>query len=528
VPSPASSEQEEFEFRLRAEQEAGASATPQNKTPSGANAPRTYTDISGVPRTDAGGKPEPEERGPVGDVMAMVGAIPQGVGQAATGIANAASDPLGAIKSAVTSPKLYDAVMHPVDTVSNAVSALPNVPPEQVGGTIGSSLLGGAAGKAAGVLGDVAGPTVKALNPLQKPVSQTVRDLANKLVVTTPGQRGGKIASAIEQRATSIPLVGDMIKRARGKATEQWNRAELNEAIKDAGGAEIPKNRTGRDAIAHTQDQMHEAYNRVLGKMTGDLNSADPSGMTFRQFLDQTKTLTTQSLEPQTAKTVNGIIDNKVIMKFGQNGKATGERIKEIQEALRTEINDLKSGNYQDRKAAEALKQVSADMKAMLKRENPKLAAELDDVDKGYAKFKASSKASLYSTKNQGAYTPAQKLQAIKSRDKSKDKQQFASGHAPGEKDAEAVESVIGNTEPDSGSAGRIATMEAIFTGGGAAAGHPLIGAAMAAAPLLYSQPVLKYLQNRALKKGGPYKPITKAAPIGAAAGAIDSNGVAQ
>lgn len=392
--------------------------------------------------------------------------------------------------------------------------------------TVGETLLK-AAPRLAGMKGGAAlAETPGVLKPRQVP--QTIRDLAAQGVVTTPGMRGGKIASALEQRATSIPLVGDVIKRARGKTTEQWNRAELNEAIKDAGGTAIPANRTGRDAIFHAEQEMGKAYDSVLSKMSGDINSADQSGAIFRTFLDQTKQLSAQALEPSAAKIVTSNVD-KIIGKFGKTGKITGETVKEIQETLRTEIDSLKGGSYQERKAAEALKGVSADMKAMLKRENPVLAPKLDNIDLGYSKFKASSKASLYATKNQGTYTPAQKLQAIKARDKSKDKQRTASGQAHGQKEAEAVEAVIGNTEPDSGSAGRIATMEALLGGGGIAAGHPVAAAAAAGAPLMYSQPVLKALQNRAIRRGiNPPAKSTGALLGSGAALSVDQNGVGQ
>jgi hypothetical protein len=458
----------------------------------------------------------------------MVTSIPKGLNTAATGIVDAASHPLDAITGAYKKGLSaidtgINAVADPVDTTKKVGELLKNTTPQQVGEMIGSTAMGGAAGKAAGVLGDVAGPSVKAAMQragVGKPASPTVRDLAGKGVVMTPGMRGGKIPSAIEQRLTSIPIVGDAIKAARGKTAEQWNRAELNDAIKDAGGKPLPKDRHGRDAIFHTESEMDKAYDRVLSGMKADLNSADSSGTTFRQFLDQTKTLATQGLEPSAAKIVNDIVDKKVIGKFDKAGNATGENVKEIQEALRTEISDLKSGNYQERKVAQALQQVSAEMKAMLKRENPVLAPELDKVDRGYAKFKTSSQASLYSTKGAGGYTPAQKLRAIKARDTSKGKQRYASGTAPGQKEAEAVESVIGNTEPDSGTPGRLAAMEGLL--------KAVVAAPVSAA---YSQPVLKFLQNRALKKGGPYKPIGKSAPIaGAALGVApsDDTGVAQ
>jgi len=505
---PSLSETEEFEFRLRAEQE--SAAPPKPNLPNGA----VQDPIGAANRAAAR-----EEHGPVEDVMSMVGAIPGGIKQGAEGVANVVQHPIQAGKALAS--RVGDVIRHPIDTAKGAVKSLPTMTPEQVGTGIGSGLVGGAAGKAAGVLGDVAGPAVKELIGA-KPVSQTIRDLAAKDVVTTPGMRGGKIASAVEQRLSSVPVAGDVIKRARGKTTEQWNKADLNEAISDAGGTPVPKNRTGRDAIFHTEQEMGKAYSRVLPQMKGDLLSTDPAThMTFRQALEQVKR--SPRLNAKSAKEVNGILNDEVIGKFVQ-GRADGKTIKEIQETLRTEADEHRNGGYQERKVAQALDLAREQLSSMLKRENPKLAAELENVDRGYAKFKTSSKASTYAKKGLGVYTPAQKLRAIHARERSKDKQRYASGTAKGQKETEAVESVIGNTEPDSGSAGRIATMEGALGLGGLVTGHPLIAGAAAATPLIYSQPVLKALQNRALKKGGAYKPISgkKAATVGAILGAQD------
>lgn len=484
------------------------------------------------PIAEANAAASASEHGPVQDIIDMGKGALSGAGSTLTGLADTATGlvthPLDTNRA--IGGKIIDllgkgasAVAHPIDTVKAGVQYVKDLTPQKVGEMAGSTLVGGAAGKAAGVLGDVAGPAVKELVGA-KPVSPTIRDLAAKGVVTTPGMRAGKFGQGLEERIAGTPFVGDSIKRARGKATEQWNRAELNEAIKDAGGKELPKTRTGRDAIFHTETEMKRAYDRVNRKMVGDLDAPNPAGVTLRQSLQQTKTLATQGLEPSAARTVNKIIDDQVIGKFTGPGKASGETIKEIEETLRTEADLHRRGGYQDRKVAQALDQVQSDFSSMLKHVNPQHALEKEGVDRGYAKFKTASRASRYSKKNEGTYTPAQKLRAIEARDRSKDKQRFASGTAHGQKQTEAIEAVMGNTIPDSGTAGRLAAMEAVTGGVGLAAGHPLAALGVAGAPLAYSQPVLRALQNRALKRGGAYTPIsgTKAATVGAILGAKD------
>ena len=468
-------------------------------------------------------KANAEEHGPVQDVMSMFGAIPKGAGETLSGIGNAIEHPIDTavnavrrIPDAVTGA--YNAVTHPGETLEK----VKGITPEDVGKGIGGMAAGGAAGRAAGVLGDVAGPAVKAAVG-GKPVSQTVRDLASKGVVTTPGMRGGKIGSAVEQRLTSVPLAGDMIKSARAKTTQQWNRAELNDAIKDAGGTPVPAARTGRDAIFHVEQEMKKAYSRVLGNMQATLDPA------FDAQLQQIKSAPRLSAKSQ--KTVADFLDSEVKAKF-KGGKIDGEGLKEIEETLRTEADDYRAGGYQDRKIATALDMAREQLGALLKKQNPQLAAELEGVDRGYAKFKVASKASLYSKKGEGAYTPVQKLRALAAKDKSKDKQRTASGQRAGQKETEAVERVIGNTEPDSGSAGRIATMEAVLGLGSYALHNPAMAIAGAASPILYSQPVLKALQKRALRRGQPYTPINpnKATAAGAllALPGTDQQGVAQ
>ena len=524
MPSPSPlSEQEEFEFRLRAEAEGGLAGAPPKINGAGANAPSDAT-IDAANR-----EANRTEHGPVQDVIDNIKGLASGAGGTLEGIGNMVAHPIDSASRMIgavpdVARGALNAVQHPIDEMKATGSLLRNATPTQVGELEGSTLAGGAAGKAAGVVGDVAGPAIKEAVGL-KPVSQTVRDLANKGVVTTPGQRGGKLASGLEQRLTSVPIAGDAIKSARGKATEQWNRAELNDVIKDAGGKPLPKERTGRDAIFHAENEIHEGYDRVLPKMQGSLDSAGADGVTFRQKLSD-GVGNNRKLDAEHSKLVHTIIDDDIIAKFKESGGYTrGDTIKEIQETLRTEADGLRRGTYQERQAALVIDQIRTDFLDMLKRENPKLAKELSSVDRAYAKFKTIARASTYSTKAEGGFTPAQKLRSIKARDESKDKRRFASGRAHGQKDTEAVEKVLGNTEPDSGSAGRLMSVEALL--------HPVKAAGLAATSPLYSQTVLKRLQNRALKRGGPYKPISgrKAARAGAALaapGSVDQNGVGQ
>ncbi len=331
-------------------------------------------------------------------------------------------------------------------------------------------------------------------------VSPEIRELANQGVTMTPGQRGNRMLNAMEQKLTSIPLAGDTVKGARGKSIEQWNRARLNDALKDASGKPLPENRTGRDALFHVEQEMKRRYGEVLGKMQGTLDTS------LQTSLDALKQATPGAAE---------ILDEQVIAKF-KNGKVDGEGIKEIQDTLRTEANDHRRGNYQDRKIARSLDKARSEVSSMLKRENPHLAPELEAVDRGYAKFDTAALASRYGKKTGGIYTPAQALRAIERKDPSKGKRRFATGKAAGQPEAEMAERVLGNTVPDSGTAGRVLLADVLT--------HPHYLPPAILGSLAYSQPALKLLQRAALAKGIPGTAAATALPIGA----IDQYGIAQ
>jgi hypothetical protein len=352
-------------------------------------------------------------------------------------------------------------------------------------------------------------------------VNPVVKRLADEGVTMTPGQRRGGVANALEEKVGSfLPPVKD----ARAKAVEQWNDARLNEALKDAGGAPLPKGTTGRDAIAHAKQEMEDRYDAVLGQMhlTGNAlrngSPFDAALMKARQLYQGNKAGAASPLAEADVKALHHIIE-RVTSQFDTKGNISGTSLKEVISLLRTESEKLqKSEDYSKRLLADTLGDLHQSLKQEARRQNPSLAKELDSIDKGYSKFKLAEKASVASASKSGKYTTGQALQAIKTRDKSKDKSSFATGKARGQKEAEEAQSVLGNTQPDSGTPFGMAILSALAGGGGWLAGHPAMAGGLAASPLLYSQPVLRALQRAGVTGGTPVAGTLAAGiPTGAA-----------
>jgi hypothetical protein len=128
--------------------------------------------------------------------------------------------------------------------------------------------------------------------------------------------------------------------------------------------------------------------------------------------------------------------------------------------------------------------------------------------------FKPIQRAATGTTK-EGVFSPAQLLAAIKRNDPTKDKAAFARGAARLQEFGEQAQKVIGDTVPDSGTAGRAAMMHMIgamgaeqldprLLAGGAALALPYTRPGAAAARFAVRSPQARESVSKAVRRGTP------------------------
>jgi len=328
------------------------------------------------------------------------------------------------------------------------------------------------------------------LNAVIKPVASMispnvapeVKTLMNEGITPTPGQILGGGAKRFEEGLSSVPIVGDFIKNAQLRAVEDLNKVAFDRALKPI-GKELPKDVTGREAIKFTSDTLGDAYEQLLPKMTVKADT------TFNTELSNLKQAVDSGAIDQASKNFfNKWVDTNIANKFQGQNAITGETLKGIQRDLQTKINELSlSTSNDERVIAGALKEAQDQFRQLVTRSNPQNAAELKAIDTGYANFKRIQNAAGKVGAEEGVFSPAQLQNAVRAADKSKDKARFAEGNALMQDLSEAGKTVLGNKVPDSGTPYR--TMAAVLaTGGAGLAGHPGLAAALAAAPVMYSE----------------------------------------
>lgn len=392
--------------------------------------------------------------------------------------------------------------------LGGGASALSNpVTGEDFWGEKGKQVAAGAA------FGGVTPVVTGALGRLISPKASTnpqLELLKSEGVKPTIGQTLGGWANRAEEKAQSIPIMGDAISAARGRATEGLNRAAFNRAL-DPLGEKLPMGvKVGNEAVEYTYKRLGDSYNKLLPKLTTQTDNA------FDASLASLKTMVQQSaLDPKYANKFDQIVQTRLLDKFQGQNAMTGETLKQTQEFFTKEIK--RYGQSQDpdaRLLGDALKEVGSQLNQLVTRSNPRYAAELKAINTGYANFKRVQKAAGYLGAEDGVFTPAQLQGAIKAADFSKDKARFAEGNALLQDLSAAGKNQLGNKVPDSGTATRLmmgvgglasgAVNPAIPAGllGGAAMYTPQMQALLRAA--VSSRPQGAQAIEQALRKSAP------------------------
>lgn len=294
-------------------------------------------------------------------------------------------------------------------------------------------------------------------------------ELLRQGVTPTPGQILGGTAQKIEEQLQSVPIIGHAITSAKGKATEEFNRAALNRALEPIGET---ASLVGRDGVAEVKRKISSAYDKLLPNI-----SFRPDQQFQQEFANLQQMATGLGVNEQ--RKFNAIIGD-VMSKASPNGSMTGETFK-IAESKLSDAAKQFSGStdaYQ-KELGGALNEALRIMRDSLPRTNPQYGDKLAKVNEAFANY-ARIRAAASSTatgKNEGIFSPSQLAMAVRQLDKSAGKGASATGKALMQDLAEQGTNVLGSHVPDSGTAGRLMTAGA----GAAAVMNPKLAAAILA-----------------------------------------------
>lgn len=357
-----------------------------------------------------------------------------------------------------------------------------------------------------GALPVVAGGFARAVSP-RASVNPDVALLKSKGVDPTIGQTLGGWANTTEQKATSMFGVGDSIRTAREGARNQFNRAVLNDAVESVGGKVDDIGTAGvkraGDIVSGAYDDALKGLNGVTLDQTGKAQLANLQAMSA-------------NMPDTTRNQFNRIINNIVMKRMSPKQGMTAETFKQVESELGSRAATYgKSMQASERELGDALLEAQNILRQQAARQNPAYAEALTKANQAWAKLVRAEGAAKASAVSDGVFTPGQYLGAIKSASKSVRGRDFSRGTALGQELGAAGQRVLGNTYPDSGTAGRMIPM---LQGAGAVANPVVTLGGTAAGMAAYTPAVQRALVNAVSKRGAsaPFtaEEIRRLAPI--------------
>lgn len=317
---------------------------------------------------------------------------------------------------------------------------------------LASAGIGGAGGLAGYGLGRVVS---KALAPKTAPV---VKKLMDEGVDLTPGQIAGGVGKTIEDKLTSVPVLGDAIQSARARGVESFNKAAVNRSLKHI-GEKLPNNvKAGYEAIDYAQNAVSKAYNDLLPKLSVKVDKP------FKEAMGNLVDMANEMPKAR-VKQFKNIMSQQIAKRLSQNGSMTGEAMKEAESELSRLIRQYGgSASGDERLLGNALREAQNQLRKLVMRSNPSKAIKLKSINRAFAELLRPERAA--SMAKDGIFTPGQLQTATRVLDSSGRKKASAMGGALMQDLATNAREVLPSSIPDSGTAGRL--LMPIIAGGSA------------------------------------------------------------
>jgi hypothetical protein len=309
-------------------------------------------------------------------------------------------------------------------------------------GKIVDAGIGAVGGKLAGVAVDaIAGGVRGVADPV-------MRRLADSGVRLPPGVALGRTMKTLEDKATSLPIVGGMIERGRAQAMDDWRAGAINEVLKPL-GIQVPKGVTGHEAVAFAQDAISTSYDDLLPRLSAKVDRRFAVGL--RKAFDEVKVAPIE-----TQKKLALIIEDA--MKTAPDGTLAGEALRRAEMKFGQHIADLgRSSNPDDQAMRRGVQAVLGDLRDLMVRANPDAAAELKATHQAFKAQLAVDSAASKAT--DGAFSPSQLSTGARTADRSVRKRASARGEGGPMQAWADMGKRLQSMVPDSGTASRMALL---------------------------------------------------------------------
>lgn len=328
--------------------------------------------------------------------------------------------------------------------LSSAVLSRAQDVPEFLSDVGSGAAFGGAIQPVANLVGNVIAP--KASDAVKALVKENIYPTVGMIAREGKGL-AGRTLSLLEEAATNIPAVGDLIQLSRESTIDEFGRAALNRAAK-AIGKTVPKELSGEEAVGWVKRELSNAYNNLVPSLNFNVTSKF-----INDAGDVLQGLNIPSSRTELINDWNAIFKDNIVKLMDANGEINGANL----QAAVSNLGDLgstmmKATDAFERRIGVGVMKLRGKLLDNLAAQNPAKAKELKNLNKGWAQEIRLQKATSGSG---GVLTPQSLDRSVAS---------FAKGQREGPlADLARAGRIIPSRLPDSGTAGRMLRNSAII-----------------------------------------------------------------
>jgi len=375
-----------------------------------------------------------------------------------------------------------------------------------------------------GAFGGATPAAVSGLSRLVSPKASTdagLQLLKESGVRPTVGQSLGGWINRAEEKLQSLPLMGDGIAAARGRAVDQLNSAAINRATAPIG---VKVDKIGQEGIKQAGNALSDAYDDVLAGL-----KVVKFDQQWQQDFGQLKTMA-RALPGSVKNTFSTKMKSLVEDRISKAGGMTAQTMKDLD----SELGQLarrysRSAIASEQDLGDAFLQAQSLLRTQVGRNSPQAAERLKAINEGWANLVRVEAAGKAAINNEGVFSPAQLNMGIRQADKSTRGRAVSRGDALMQ-DLGNAGAALGNKVPNSGTVDR-----AMLGGAGLGAYFidPLIPAGLLAGAGAYTGLGQFLLRGAATARPAAAKPVasllnTSAPMLGSTGGLLGLNVLEQ
>jgi hypothetical protein len=336
----------------------------------------------------------------------------------------------------------------------------------------------GLAGMAGGAAGGLVGRAVTgAIAPKVAPEVTSVMGKGGK---PTIGQMLG--LGSMEDRLTGIPILGNAVAASQKRGLDSFQRVVYDDVLAPI-GEKGPKDLVGYDAIDAVHKTVSDKYDELLPNLVFKVDD---------QLVDDLDNLSSMASEmpKEQAQRFQDVVVKKFIGRLSSTDMMDGKTFKGVESELLHQARGLlRDPSFDNRELGAAIMEALVSVRETLERTNPMFAGRLKPINQSFAKLVTLENATSRLGTDDGVFTPAQLMAAVRATDPSIRKTRFARGEAAMQDLAREGKKVFGAKYPDSGTVGR--SIPAMLATAGAASLGDLgaTAAGLAGASIPYTRP---------------------------------------